>query len=68
MKRNSKTIRTYVTSQNKVPFNEWLLNIKDPTIRARIRRRIDRFEQGNFGDYKFLGEGVYEARLHFGVG
>lgn len=68
MKGNSKTIRTYVTSQDKEPFNEWLLDIKDLTVRARIRRRVDRFEQGNFGDYKSVGEGVYEARLHFGAG
>jgi len=25
-------------------------------------------EQGNFGDYKSIGEGLYELRLHFGSG
>ena len=33
-----------------------------------IRARLRRIERGNFGDYKRVGEGVLEARLHFGPG
>lgn len=37
-------------------------------MRHRIRRRLDRVEIGNYGDYKPLGDGVYELKLHFGSG
>ena len=37
-------------------------------MRHRIRRRLDRVEIGNYGDYKSLGDGVYELKLHFGSG
>lgn len=47
---------------------EWLNNLKDPTIRMRIRRRLDRLELGNLGDCKPVGEGVSELRLAFGSG
>ncbi len=29
---------------------------------------MDRVEIGNYGDYKSLGDGVYELKLHFGSG
>jgi putative addiction module killer protein len=36
--------------------------------RARVQARILRFETGNLGDHKQLGDGVWEARLAFGPG
>jgi putative addiction module killer protein len=63
-----KEIRLYRTSSNKEPFEDWLDNIKDKTIKARIRRRIDRLSAGYEGDCKSVGKGVYELRLMFGAG
>ena len=60
-------IFTYVTDTNKNPFNEWLLSL-DRTARLRIEMRLDRIRTGNFGDYKSLGNGLYELRLFFGPG
>jgi putative addiction module killer protein len=34
----------------------------------RIQARIDRAEDGNFGDCAPVGEGVSEMRIHFGQG
>lgn len=34
----------------------------------RIQARIDRVEDGNFGDVAPVGEGVSEMRVHFGPG
>lgn len=34
----------------------------------RIRKRILRIEDGNLGDYKSLGDGVFELRFFFGAG
>ena len=49
------------------PFTEWL-NSLDVETRARVRVRIDRLEEGLFGDVKPVGEGVSELRLDFGPG
>jgi putative addiction module killer protein len=34
----------------------------------RVEARLDRLVQGNLGDWKSVGEGVCELRLHFGPG
>lgn len=33
-----------------------------------VRVRINRLRQGNLGDCRHLGEGVYELRIHYGPG
>ncbi len=38
----------------------------DRMNRARILTRLDRVEQGNLGDYKPLGKGLFELRFTFG--
>lgn len=50
------------------PFTEWLEHELDVATRARVRVRIDRIEEGNFGDVASVGEGVSELRLDFGPG
>ena len=49
-------------------FADWLYGLKDRDARSRILVRIKRFEQGNLGDVKPVGEGVSEARLTYGSG
>ena len=36
--------------------------------RARVLVRIERLARGNPGDFKAIGEGVSELRLHYGLG
>ena len=50
-----------------VPIVAWLSAL-DVMTRARIRVRIDRLEEGNFGDVRPVGEGVSELRIDFGPG
>jgi putative addiction module killer protein len=54
-------------SEGTVPFRDWLATL-DRTTRARIPARVLRFEMGNFGDHKSVGDGVQEARVMFGAG
>lgn len=61
-------ISMYKTDNGKVPFITWLESIKDTTTKRRIRLRIDRMIDGNFGDTKNLGNDLYELRLFFGSG
>jgi putative addiction module killer protein len=42
--------------------------MRDAKGRAVIQVRLDRLEQGNFGDCKPVGEGVMELRVDFGPG
>ncbi|MCZ6676548.1 MAG: type II toxin-antitoxin system RelE/ParE family toxin [Candidatus Poribacteria bacterium] len=51
------------------PFIDWLSSIRDKRTTARIRSRLRRVEEtGNLGNYRSVGEGVFELRLQFGAG
>ena len=59
----------YQDQNGNEPFLIWLSTIKDKVTVARIRSRLRRIEEtGNLGDYRSVGNGVYEFRLHFGKG
>ena len=49
-------------------FLRWLKNLRDRRAIARIAIRIDRMEDGNFGDHKAVGDGVSELRIDVGQG
>ena len=49
-------------------FAKWLDNLKDTPAKARILVRIDRMQNGNFGDASPVGEGVSELRIFYGPG
>ena len=49
-------------------FDAWVESLKDKQTSRRIQARIDRAEEGNFGDHKAVGEGVFEMRIHHGPG
>ena len=61
------TVREYLTADGKNPFREWLGSLTK-AVKARIQARVLRFELGNLGDHKSVGEGVWEARVMFGPG
>ena len=63
-----KTVITYRNPAGDEPFTEWLNGLRDSTTRRRILKRLLRVENGHYGDYKPVGEGVYELRLFFGPG
>ncbi len=49
-------------------FRRWLNRLRDKQAQARIAVRIDRVEDGNFGDHKAVGGGVSELRIDVGKG
>ncbi|PSH63557.1 MULTISPECIES: type II toxin-antitoxin system RelE/ParE family toxin [Phyllobacterium] len=49
-------------------FLNWIEGLQDLRARARIMSRLDRLADGNFGDYKLLGEDVGEMRIDCGPG
>jgi putative addiction module killer protein len=61
-----RKLEIYRTPNGRAPYTEWLKSIGDRRTRRRIQIRIDRLEAGNLGDYRPLGDGVFELRLRFG--
>jgi putative addiction module killer protein len=49
-------------------FDKWLSKLRDLKGKARILTRIKRAEFGNLGDYKALGNGLFEMRIDTGPG
>jgi len=49
-------------------FQKWMKNLRDRVARAVINARIRRVSLGNFGDVKYLGEGVSELIIDYGPG
>jgi len=44
-------------------FVKWINNLKDMRAFAQITRRLTRIELGNLGDFKSLGDKVFELIL-----
>jgi len=49
-------------------FRAWLRGLRDGKAAARIASRIRRLEQGNPGDTKSVGSGLFEIRIDYGPG
>lgn len=62
-----REIRHYVSNGRDL-FRDWFIALKDKSGRAAILRRINRMVDGNFGDHRSVGGGVFEIRIHFGPG
>ncbi|MDZ8109844.1 MAG: type II toxin-antitoxin system RelE/ParE family toxin [Nostoc sp. DedQUE12a] len=68
MEVQPREIRNYLTVDGKNIFDEWLDSLRDTRTKAKIRARLDRVEDGNLGDFKPIGEGVFELRIDYGPG
>lgn len=68
METKARRLFYFVDGQGEAPFENWLSSIKNPTTLKRIQSRLLRLESGNFGDCKYLDQGVNELRLFFGPG
>lgn len=61
-------IRRYRTAAGDEPFTQWLSDLPDRHARARVLVRLERMEAGNFGNTRFLRDGVSELRIDWGSG
>lgn len=68
MEARPRELFFYRTPDGKAVVEVWLQSIHDRKTRARLLIRLDRLENGLFGDSLPVGEGVVELREHFGPG
>ena len=60
-------IAMYMIKQTEI-FSKWLLKLKDTKAKVVILRRIQRVQEGNFGDYKSVSSEISELRITTGPG
>jgi putative addiction module killer protein len=63
-----KSVLAYRTRDGRLPFDNWLRELRDTNAVARILARIGRVRRGILGDCKSVGEGVSELRVAYGPG
>lgn len=68
MESQPREIINYFTADGRSPYEEWLDSLRDTRGRDKIDTRLRRIRLGNLGDYRAVGEGVYELRIDYGPG
>ena len=68
MEVTEKSVKHYLTPDGRSPFYEWFKGLRDKRGKGAVLARIARLRLGNLGDWKSVGEGVCELRIHFGAG
>jgi putative addiction module killer protein len=49
-------------------FDKWLKKLKNIRAKVMIAKRIESLKDGYFGDYKSLGDELFELRIFTGAG
>jgi putative addiction module killer protein len=62
-----KKLFYYTLPSGRIPFYDWFYSL-DAVDADTINDRLEKVETGYLGDYKNLGEGVFELRIHLNPG
>jgi len=49
-------------------YRDWINDLKDHAVRARIQVRVDRLVHGNPGRHRNLSSGISELKVDYGPG
>ena len=49
-------------------YDKWFGRIKESRTKIKLLARLSNLENGNFGDFKQIGPGLFELRFFFGAG
>ncbi|GBR73778.1 toxin ParE [Candidatus Termititenax aidoneus] len=49
-------------------YEKWFRKLKDKQAQDIINIRLRRIKEGNLGDHKSLGNGLFEIRIHYSGG
>lgn len=66
MKYNTIETRFEIIQTN--IFANWLKKIKDQTSKAKITENIYRMINGNFGNTRSIGNGIFEKKINYANG
>jgi putative addiction module killer protein len=61
-------LRHYTDPEGQDVFGHWLNDLPDRQAQARVAARLLRLTNGNFGDCRAVGKGVWEIRIDWGPG
>ncbi len=63
-----KEVRTYETPDGKRPFEKWFDGLKNRAVQTQISLRLGRLTLSHYDDCKFVGDKVWELRIHTSPG
>ncbi|MBQ6418186.1 MAG: type II toxin-antitoxin system RelE/ParE family toxin [Synergistaceae bacterium] len=58
----------HYTENGRDVFDDWIKSLRDKRGQSAIYKRIDRVEEGHFGEHKPCREGVWELIIDYGPG
>lgn len=58
-----RVIEIYQRPDGKFPYEQWFKTVKHLPVAKKVAIRLDRVEDGNLGDHKHVGDGVWELRI-----
>lgn len=61
-------IEVYKKASGVIPFDRWFEGLRDTKTKSVVLSRLDRVSLGNFGDSKYVDEGICELRINYGPG
>ena len=64
----TRTAHFLVLGNGRCPIEDWLGELRDVSLVSAVITRIARLRNGNFGDHKSVGAGVFELRISKGPG
>jgi len=68
MEVTPRQVEYYRTADGQAPYREWYRGLTDMKAKAAIAERLTRVERGLLGDYKPLGDGIFELKVDTGPG
>lgn len=63
-----KQLRIYRLPGGRIPYLEWLQELRDRRARQKIQARLGRVRLGNFGTLRSVGDGIQELKIDYGPG
>jgi putative addiction module killer protein len=60
-------LREYITADGRSPFSDWLDTL-DSSAAVRVLAYRDRMRAGHWGNFRFVGEGVWELKINLAPG
>ena len=58
-----RVIDEYRRPDGTIPYEQWFRTVKNLRMGKKVTIRLDRVEDGNLGDHRFVGKGVWELRI-----